>query len=64
MNALERQLTLSVELQSASPELREFVKNLQRDNIALKAEVNSLNRGRDEFDLDGDSLPAFLRPQA
>ena len=59
MHDLERQLTLSVELQSASPELREFVKNLQRDNIALRARLNA----RDEFDLDGDSLPALLRQQ-
>ena len=61
---IKAQLLASCELAQASPELRRQVKALQAENSLLRAEVRALSRGRDEFDLDGDSLPAFLRPQA
>jgi hypothetical protein len=53
---LERQLLISIELARCSPELREFVKDLQRQ----------LGKARLLADLRQDlsQLPALLRPQA
>lgn len=58
MIPLETWLLASLQLAAAPPELREVVRELQRENAHLRA----LNAPID-FELGGDVLPALLRKQ-
>lgn len=67
MNDLKSLLSLSVELATLSPPLRQYVKELHAENSRLRRELGMRklidDLRVDEANLDA-SLPALLRPQA
>ena len=63
MTLEEQQLRLSLELNKCSPELRAFVKDMQRQ-LGKARLLADLRAQAAEFDISADSLPALLRPQA
>ena len=56
MSELERQLTISIELAHCSPDLRAFVKDLQRQ-LGKARLLADLRQDLAAFDISADSIP-------